>query len=362
MKKVFSSKEEETGIYADFWNWFLKYQKAFHQVVKDRENIEVGFFNPLSDALANINDGIYYLTGMFNADTVELIFTPDGIIKNIVFVEELVDQGLNIPGWKFTALKPENGKKNRQIKMGDYVFNKENIKFYPSHNSDYPDEINLKIVYDQFVEEDKSMINNGIYHFLDHFLGELAFIIKVDYLSVVGKEEIKGELNSLDKLPAYLEWREKEFIEKYKATRYHTENDTYLTFEMNLKNGNFLVAMMNQDLLKWDKKASHPWMLSIEISYDGQETNGMPDKAVSDNMNKFENELISYLSDEKGYLNIGRETGDNSRRIFIACKEFRYSSKITDQLIKQYQSELDITYNISKDKYWRMLKIYISAI
>jgi hypothetical protein len=43
---------------------------------------------------------------MYDENTVELVLTADGNTKNIVFVEELVEQAPRIEGWKFTALKP----------------------------------------------------------------------------------------------------------------------------------------------------------------------------------------------------------------------------------------------------------------
>lgn len=43
---------------------------------------------------------------MLDNETAELIITADGILKNYVFVEELIDSVPKIKGWKFTAHKP----------------------------------------------------------------------------------------------------------------------------------------------------------------------------------------------------------------------------------------------------------------
>jgi hypothetical protein len=56
----------------------------------------------------------FFLTGMYNDDTVELVLTADGAVKNIVFVEELVNSAPKIEGWKFTALKPALDKQRCQ--------------------------------------------------------------------------------------------------------------------------------------------------------------------------------------------------------------------------------------------------------
>ncbi|MDB5199937.1 MAG: hypothetical protein JWO92_1900 [Chitinophagaceae bacterium] len=106
LKNIFAKKDEPIESYADFWNWFQKNQKLFFKVVKEKGNIEKEFFDKLSPRLDEIKDGIYYLTGMFDDDTVELVLTAEGTIANIVFVEELVNSAPKIGGWKFTALKP----------------------------------------------------------------------------------------------------------------------------------------------------------------------------------------------------------------------------------------------------------------
>src|SRR5436190_19930703 len=81
------------------------------------------FFSQLSPMLNQLREEIYYVTGMFDKDTVELILTADGTVKNIGFVEELVTAAPGIEGWKFTALKPSLDIKDVNIEMGSYQFN-----------------------------------------------------------------------------------------------------------------------------------------------------------------------------------------------------------------------------------------------
>lgn len=40
---------------------------------------------------------------MYDENTVELIITPDGDLKNIAFAEELVEAAPKLDKWKFTA-------------------------------------------------------------------------------------------------------------------------------------------------------------------------------------------------------------------------------------------------------------------
>lgn len=118
LTSVFKRKDESIKSYEDFWRWFQKNEKTFFNVVKKHNNIEKDFFDKIAPKLNQLQDGFFYLTGMFDDNTVELILTPDGTIKNIVFVEELVASAPKISGWKFTALKPALDIENVNINMG----------------------------------------------------------------------------------------------------------------------------------------------------------------------------------------------------------------------------------------------------
>lgn len=352
--KILGKKESPIVTYSDFWNWFLKHEKEFFKVVQNGENIDQDFFKKLSPKLDEIHEEIYFLTGMFDEHTAELILTPDGAIRNIFLIEELVDAAPRIKGWKFTALKPASDIKDVSINMGGFKFNSDNLKFYPNLHKDYPDEIDLTIIYDDFVEDEKGMQTNGIYIFLDNFLGELHSVTLIDSLKIVGKNDTSEELIPIEKLKDYLIWREKEFVEKYEGVRHDTEHDNYSSLEAKTKDGQIVLAIVNSDVLDWDKKASHPWVLSIEIPFDGS-NNGMPDNETYQLLNNIEDEIMLDLKDLDGYLNVGRETSAGKREIYFACKEFRKPTKVLNAIIKKY-NQLEISYEIYKDKYWQSFK------
>ena len=355
LSKILGKKESPITSYNDFWDWFLKHEKEFFKVVQNGENIDQSFFKKLSPKLDEIHDEIYFLAGMFDEHTAELILTPDGAIRNIFLVEELVDSAPEINGWKFTALKPATNIEDFSIDYDGTEFSTENLKFYPNIHKDYPDEIDLTIVYDDFDEDKKGIQTNGIYIFLDNFLGELHSITLIDSLKVVGKKDISEELIPIEKLKDYLIWREKEFVEKYEGVRHNTENDNYSSLEAKTKDGDIVLAIVNSDILYWDKKASHPWVLSIEIPFDGSNNNGMPDDKTYQLLNDIEDEIMLDLKDLDGYLNVGRETSRGKREIHFACKDFRKPPKVLNAIIKKY-SQFEISYEIYKDKYWQSFK------
>ena len=202
-------------------------------------------------------------------------------------------------------------------------------------------------------EENKSSLINGTYIFLDNFLGELNAVTTIDSLTVIGRIDAKKELIPIDKLKDFLVWRQKEFIEKYEGDRHSTENDSYSNLEAELTNGGLLIATVNSTLLEWDRKASHPWILSVEIKYKGEGNNGMPDDETYQILNEIEDEILEELKDFDGYLYIGRQTADSLREIYFACKDFRKPSKVLHQLTNKYLGKYNIAYDIYKDKYWR---------
>lgn len=337
LKNIFGMRNETIKSYSDFWNWFQANEKKFFNVVKSEKNIEKGFFDKISPRLAELKkDCFFYLTGMYDDNTVELILTADGDSKNIVFVEELVEQAPKINGWKFTAHKPAMKIEDLTINMAGYKFDSHNLFFYSNDYPEYPDEIDICVIHNDWIEKNQQHIERGIYIFLDNYLGELEFLNNIDNLKFISKQDAEKELVPIAKLKDFLTWRQKEFIEKYSGLRYDTENDSYSTLEAKLNNGKTLVAVVNTTLLDWDSKASHPWILKIEIQYDGN-SNGLPEKSTYELLNEFEDEIRSELKDFEGYLNIGRQTSENLRIIYFACVDFRQPSKVLQDLKKNIQ-------------------------
>ena len=355
LKKLFAGKEKvDVTDYASFWSWFPANADSFHKIVKNQDGVEEKFLDKVIPVLKQINDHFFCLVGMYDDDTVEMIVTVDGDVKSIVFAEEIIAAAPLLKGWKFTALKPAIGFEV-SIGMDDYTFDKNNISFINNEDGQYPDEIDLTLVHKNYIEKDERSIGNGCLIFLDNALGELNTAMLIDNISIGPAPEERDKLIPITKLAEFLQWREKEFVEKYKGIRHTTEIDQYATMEGRDKNGLPVVGAVNQTLLEWDTKPSHPWMMTIKFKYDGKANNGMPAKETYAKMNAFIDELTQVLTDTDGYLDLGRETYNNTRTNFFACREFRNASKKTSELINAYRGKLDIDYGIYKDKYWRTM-------
>lgn len=353
LKKIFGLEDKPIQSYADFWNWFQKHEKKFFEIIKHQRNIEKGFFDKISPKLEEIKEGYSFLTGMYDDQTAELILTADGDIKNIVFVEELVNAAPKMEGWMFTALKQPSDIQCATIEMAGYSFNGNNLSFYANELPEYPDEIDITIVHHDQTEQNKSQISNGTYLFLDNYLGELEFANAIDNLRIIGKQAAQQELIPIAKLKDFLNWRQKEFVERYENICYDMENAMYGVLEAKLKNGNPLIAALNRDLLNWDNKASHPWILKVTMKYDGKERNGLPGNDDYQSMDEIESEILLELKDVEGYLYIGRQSANGVREIYFACKDFRKPSKVMYPFQRQYRQKFDLDYDIYKDKYWQ---------
>ncbi|WP_317192331.1 DUF695 domain-containing protein [Hymenobacter jeongseonensis] len=274
-------------------------------------------------------------------------------MKNIPFVEELVSRAPKIDGWLFTALKPASDITSVSIEIAGYAIDADSLSFYSNKISSCPDEVDVTIVYNAFLEADESIITQGVFIFLENFLGELNFATSIDNSKVVGNTGVTEELIPIEKLKAYLLWRENEFIEKYQGVRHNTENDSHSSLTAELESGNRLLAIINTDLLEWDGKPSHPWILRVELPYDGVENNGMPNTDDYELLNQLEDDITLELKDADGYLNVGRETTNGIRTIYFACKEFRKPSTVLFSIAKKYSGKQELTYEIYKDKYWQ---------
>lgn len=353
LRRIFGKEETKISTNENFWKWFLKYEQEFHKIVKDHTKIEKKFLNKICPKLDELREGYFVLTGMYSDQIAELIITPDGNIKNIVHVEDLIETAPKLDNWRFTALKPEmTDLDNFGINMSGYSFDLDNMFFYSNESKEYPDEINISVIHNQLDEKNKDTITNGAYIFLDNYLGELDFATQIDQINVISKEESGKELVAISKLKDFIKWRKKEFIEKYEGTRHNTENDQYSIFEVKANTGKPIIAVINTDILKWDKKASHPWIINIDIEYDGNENNGMPFPDKNEELNDIEEEIMKLLKDSEGYINIGRQTGNNYKTIFFACNDFRYPTKVLDDFTNKHGGKL-FEFDIYKDKYWK---------
>lgn len=355
--KFFAKKKEvDITTYQEFWTWFQQNEKDFYKIVKEYKNVNRDCLSPIIEKIQLLNLELVCQVGMENDDTADLVITADGDVKQFIFVDEIIAAAPKLSNWVFTNLKQVTNIDAR-ISMYGYDFDAESISFYSNPKKDYPDEIDITLVHKNYNDDNKEKIATGTFLFLDNLLGEFEAATLIDSMDVKGFEKDSPELIPIEKLQGFLRWREKEFVEKYKGLIANDSDDSYIQFEAQTKDGLPVIALLNKTLLEWDAKSSHPWMMIIEIKYESDNDSGMPNNEIFELMGQFDDELTDFLPNTEGYLNLGRKTGDGERTIYFACKEFKKSSKTTHELIKKY-SDLSISYDIYKDKYWMTMNRY----
>lgn len=358
ISRLFGKKENiKTNTHAAFWAWFAGREKEFFKVLFKGTDIDSRFMDKVIPQLHQLNGQFYCLAGKFDEQTVEMVISAEGDIKFFAFVEDLVAAAPALPGWKFTALKPGLGF-DIKIGMNGYEFSRENISFYSNENSEYPDQIDITFVHPDYSEAHHKEIGNGIMIFLENALGELATATLIDNVQFSAANG--HELIPLEKLEGFLQWREKEFVEKYKATRSNSDNDLYSVVEGRNHQNMPLIACINSELLEWDAKPSHPWMMVIEHTYE-HDDNGMPSAHMHERLGQFEDDLLAGIGSAGGHLYLGRSTEGGSRFIFIACREFREVSRQTAGWLEGYILKHSVNYRIYKDKYWMTMEKFIPA-
>ncbi|MFY7828854.1 MAG: DUF695 domain-containing protein [Flectobacillus sp.] len=360
--RFFKKNPTPDNPYREFWNWFLVNEKKFFKIVKDGENIDKDFFAILSPKLEVLHKGIYFLSGMYDDDTAELILTADGIVKNIVFIEELVSAAPEIKNWKITALKQAVDMEEWQIGIEELIINSPSLSFFPDEYPQYPDEIAITIVYEDYSAEEHGTIVSGIYMYLDNLLGELNAGVQLDQIKIQGPSPNHPELIPIAKLPAYLNWREKEFIEKYESSEVPEDDIPLTTLQATGENEMPLIASINLPLLEWDTKPSYPWILRIEIQYNGQLNEGLPSESDFEILNELEDTLLDQLLADEICLYIGRQVGTNMCEFYFTCKNFREPSKKIHSFSPEIEKNFKFEYFIYRDKYWRSFEHFRVAL
>ncbi|MFZ4260609.1 DUF695 domain-containing protein [Sphingobacterium sp. HJSM2_6] len=360
-QKLFIKKDEvkEDSTYAEFWHWFTIHSPDFYEIIKNGIEVEqkfVGIFAPKLDQLdLNLN----FLVGLDVDGDAELIFTPDGVLKYVIHAEDLVASAPAINNWKFKALKRAMTIDGFSIKSGDFKFNTENIHFYPQLLESYPDEINLVFVYDHYHVEAHKELLNGVYIFLDNYLGEELIMEKIDNIELQSKSKEMTDLISVDKLKDYLIWREKEFLEKYQQVNYDSQQDEWTLFEGTIEQNLPMLSVMNCHALAWDYKASHPWILVLIQKYEPKDELGLPDNDSYSVFESIQTDMESFLPESEGYIQIGTETVNGTRELFIACRDYRKPARKAKEIQQKYSPIVDVDFEIFKDKYWRTFNSYL---
>ena len=322
-----------------------------------KKKIDTDFFDPLSASLDRMHEGIYFLAGEAEAGVAELILTADGVYRNFAFIEDLVAAAPKLPAWRFVALKPACAIDGFGINMNGLVYSDDTLHFYVREDAKCPQVVDVVMVHSDATATEEQL-TSGVYVYLDNLLGEWVAVTQIDQMQIINQQQLPANqaLQPMAELAPYLHGRHEAWQKAYGGVYYNSDQDEFASFEGEADNGQLIVGIIDSTLLAWPHKPSHPWMLTLRIAYDGSGLNGMPSKQIYQRMEAFEDALMAELPEHEGYLNVGRETGDDIRFIYFACKQFVQATRVLERLMPQFSKEVDISYDLYQDKYWQSLQ------
>lgn len=72
--------------------------------------------------------------------------------------------------------------------------------FYSREDENYPDQVDITIVARDMTAENCEVVSQGVYVFIDIYLGELTYVEDIDLFKIVSPDEAAGELIPIAKL------------------------------------------------------------------------------------------------------------------------------------------------------------------
>ncbi|HTF82825.1 MAG TPA: DUF695 domain-containing protein, partial [Cytophagales bacterium] len=323
----------ETNDIAAFWEWFVANEARFYDTLKKDKEQTPEVLNEILEHVHKYHPNIYGLMGFYDDDTLEFVFTVDGIVKNIVFVDDLVAAAPMLDRWVFTSLKPQYGSFDFSITYYDFEFDKHKLKFFSSINEYYPDEISISLTHSDYRNpEDYPAILNGALIFLDNCLGELNTACRIDYFDLVPEDTVdQQDLIPIEKLESYLVWREKEFLQRYENSTYTFPKESFAVLEGE-QDDKPVVAVVNQAWADWPYKPLFSWLIRVEIKYAGNEE-GLPNQDQIQLIQELEDAVIERQNQSQICV-VGRVTSDHLSTLFIYSNEYKECSRSVYELLK----------------------------
>ncbi len=345
-----------------FWQWFVDNEERFRDYEDQDSEKTHDFLDELIHELKPFNPWLKALAGGDGHGKYELIITADGDIALFPKVEQLIAVAPDIDGWKLTAHKPPLGFDQIRIDMYDKEFSAETVQFYPLINPEYPDEVNIVLTHPGYKEDEDEQFQTAGMIYLENGLGELNTAVQIDKY-VVGElpSETDGmEIIPITKLNEYLNWREKEFVEKYESSGKSRPEESYTVLEAKDNENKPMFATIDAGFRDWEYRSAFPWLLQIDINYKGDEE-GLPDKTQMEELQNREDEIMALLITDSATHYTGHRTYDNYRSIYFYTNNYSRASRILHNYLEKYQRHSQIVFFIRKDKYWHTMEQFYGA-
>lgn len=344
-----------------FWNWFVNNEQRFRELDLDDSEKALAFLDELISQMRPFNASLKALAGPYSGNRFELIITADGDVALFCKVDELIEKAPKLDKWVFTALKPALGFDDISIDMYEKNFSTDTISFFPIVHDEYPDEVGIVLTHSEYNEEEDDQFQAGGMIFLENGLGEENTATKIDYYETgaLPPADSGVEVIPISKLADYLNWREKEFVEKYESVLERPE-ESFNLLEAEDDDGKLMMVTVDSGFKEWPQRPAFPWLLQIDINYAG-DANGLPSQQQLDDLQEIEEEIIRLFSAAPTIWYIGNRTYDNMRNVYFYASEYKQNSKILHRFIESVKIDYMVLFFIRKDKYWQNMEMYFNV-
>lgn len=352
--KLFRRQQDDPGVHA-FWKWFAANNKRYRHLELLSADAAHQKLDEIIDRLKLCNPRFKALIGRYDDSANEFAITADGEIALFVMVEDMIAAAPKIPGWKFTAHKPAVGFETISMEMFGRIFNKETVMFFPLLDDEYPDMVSIAFVHKDYDARDHEEFETATSIYIQNALGEMNVATLLDHYEVSGPPPDASELIPVQKLPDYLTWRQKEFVEKYDNNAIELPKDTFNTIEGEDEDGNVMMAIAVASYEEWPHKPAFPWLVAVQMEYAAAE-NGLPDEPLLQKLHDTEDAIISLLTKDLQTLYVASRTYSGFRTTYFYSKNFRDASRRLHEHLATYNGEVKISFFVERDKYWQNTK------
>jgi hypothetical protein len=359
ISKYYRKEGEVQQAIAAFWQWFISNEHRFRGLEKNDSDQALSFLEELIQQMEPYNPYLKALAGPDSNGNYELIITADGDIALFCKVEELVKAAPTVSNWVFTAHKPALGFEGISIDLYGLQFTTDTTCFYPIVQDNYPDEVSIVITHAGYTSDMEDHFQAGGMIYLENGLGEVNTATKIDNYEtgpLPGPDQ-GIEVIPISKLHEYLNWREKEFVEKYESVP-DERPDIFHLLEAEDRDGRKMLLTVNMECRYWDKKPAYSWLLQINMNFTGDE-NGFPGEEQLIALQTLEEEIFTLLPGDKAIL-AGNKTYDNCKNIYFYVSEYKTTAVLLNQYIESKETPYEIMFFIRRDKYWRTMEQYFN--
>ena len=354
-------EEDEIYDYKSFWNWFVTHERRFVQMLNIDYKSDNEFKSIFMSRLMEVWKECAFYVIRHEDGVYEITFNISNQLRRVVTVEKLVASAPALKNWIFSAFTKPVAEAEYKFMLGDLSFDSSEVFFFSTQHANRPDMVDITVTYKNCDEAYHEQAQGACMRFVQHIVGELEMLTQLDRLQIRPAAANDPELIPLAKLPAFLRWRETEFVEKYKGIVYDKKaapEDKYLMFESQQTSvGLVSIVTVDRCAICWNETASYPWILTVTLAFENA-ANGQPDEATEAAINVFQQDLKKIADANKEYVFLLHDCYDNVVTTYFACNEFRNISWIIEDFLREYDEQFKLGYAINMDKYWMVVDAY----